>query len=143
MRSTASQCGADSQIVVTATTAPWPSVLYGDGLLGARPHGRVDLGPHGLRWTLLEYVEVVVVADLEHLGGQAHAHSVALAQVVVHHNPHRRPSVVRLGRSLRASSRCEGEGGPQPMRRELDGRRMSWRWAWSWRTRSAAFCLRR
>jgi hypothetical protein len=64
------------------------SVLDGDGLLGAAPDRFLHLRTHLLRRVLVQDVQEVVVADLEHLGGDAHAHRVALTQVEVDDDLH-------------------------------------------------------
>ncbi len=65
------------------------SVLrYRQRLLGAAPHGFLDLVAHALGRGLVEDVEEVVVAHLEHLGGDPHADGVALAEVEVTHDAH-------------------------------------------------------
>src|SRR4051794_29798792 len=57
------------------------SAFDGDGLLGAASRRLDDLRAERLVGLLLEDVEEVVIAHLEHLGRDAHADRVALAQV--------------------------------------------------------------
>src|SRR5262245_23181488 len=57
-----------------------------DGLFGAAVDGELDLLAERFGRVLVQHVEVVVVADLEHLGRHAHADGIALAQVVIDHH---------------------------------------------------------
>ena len=65
------------------------SVLYGDGVLGTGAHCGLRPARAALRGILVEDVEEIIVPDLEHLRGQAHAERVALAQIEINHNSHR------------------------------------------------------
>ena len=59
--------------------------------VGQIAHGLLDQRPRRLGRLLLEDVEEVVVAHLEDLGRDAHAHGVALALVEVDDDPHATP----------------------------------------------------
>src|SRR5207249_10462739 len=63
-------------------------LLDRDGLFGAEADGLLDARPELLARLLVEHAQHVVVAQLEDLGGDAHAQGIALAHVHVDHHSH-------------------------------------------------------
>src|SRR5690606_38793359 len=71
----------------TTTIVTWRSLVDDrDRRLRAAAHGLFDLGSQIVGRRLVEDVEEVVVAHLEHLGRDLHAPGVALAQIEVDHH---------------------------------------------------------
>src|SRR4051812_25650538 len=68
-----------------------------DRLLGATLDRLLDLGAQLLGRGLVQHVEEVVVAHLEHLWCDPHADRVALTQVVVDHHSHLGPLGILIG----------------------------------------------
>jgi hypothetical protein len=67
-----------------------------EGLLRTAAHGFLDPGPQRIGRPLGAQVQPVVVAHLEHLGHQPHAHRVALAESVVDDHSHPAPPLTRV-----------------------------------------------
>ena len=63
------------------------SVDDGDGLLGTDPDGFLALGAKFVGRLILQHVQEVVLAHLEHFGRGCHAQGIALALVEVDDNP--------------------------------------------------------
>ena len=60
----------------------------GDGLFGAHAHGEEDLFAEVFAGGVVEDNQIVVVVDLEHLGGVTHAQGIALALIHINFNTH-------------------------------------------------------
>jgi hypothetical protein len=75
-----------------AATATRASALELDGSDRANLHRHLDVGPEFLRWTLVEHPgEIIVVVQVEHLGGGDDAVTVGGAQRLIEQDSHELP----------------------------------------------------
>jgi hypothetical protein len=76
-------------------------LTYRERLLGTDPHSFHHPLARGFGWVFVQYVQFVVVTDLENIGSNLHAARIALASIVIDHDLRRRFSPRRLPKDCR------------------------------------------